>query len=86
MQFLLLVLPGFFITYLLMIKNSLPRYMSDNDLSNFLKKIEQLNQIAELIKNNPSKKLSLSKCKNHDEVIKLTTEWGFDIGKRWGEY
>ena len=79
-------LPGFFITYLLMIKNSLPRYMSDNDLSNFLKKIEQLNQIAELIKNNPSKKLSISKCKNHDEVIKLTTEWGFDIGKRWGEY
>ena len=46
--------------------------MSDKDLSNFLKKIEQLNQIAELVKNNPSKKLSLSKCKNHDEVIKLT--------------
>ena len=46
--------------------------MSDKDLSNFLKKIEQLNQIAELIKNNPSKKLSLSKCENHDEVIKLT--------------
>ncbi len=80
------MLPGFFITYLLMIKNLLPRQMSDKDLSNFLKKIEQLNQIAELIKNNPSKKLSLSKCKNHDEVIKLTTEWGFDIGKRWGEY
>ena len=80
------MLPGFFITYLLMIKNLVPRQMSDKDLSNFLKKIEQLNQIAELIKNNPSKKLSLSKCKNHDEVIRLTTEWGFDIGKRWGEY
>ena len=60
--------------------------MSDKDLRNFLKKIEQLNQIAELIKNNPSKKLSLSKCKNHDEVIILTSKWGFDIGKRWGEY
>ena len=69
MQFWLLVLPGFFITYLLMIKNLVPRKMSDKDLSNFLKKIEQLNQIAELIKNKPSKKLSLSKCKNHDEVI-----------------
>ena len=45
--------------------------MADKDLNNFLKKIEQLNQIADLIKNNPSKKLSLSKCKNHDEVIKL---------------
>ena len=81
-----MALPGFFITYLLMIKNLLLRQMSDKDLSNFLKKIEQLNQIAELIKNNPSKKLSLSKCKNHNEVIRLTTEWGFDIGKRWEEY
>ena len=53
--------------------------MSNKDLSNFLKKIEQLNQIAELIKNNPSKKLILSKCKNHDEVIKLTTEWGLSL-------
>jgi len=32
-----------------MIKNLVPRYMSDKDLTNFLKKIEQLNQIAELI-------------------------------------
>ena len=37
--------------------------MSDKDLSNFLKKIEQLNQIAELIKNNPSKKLSLQNAR-----------------------
>ena len=59
---------------------------SKNRLNKILNKIEQLNQIAEIIKNNPSKKLSLSKCKNHDEVIRLTTEWGFDIGKRWGEY
>ena len=54
--------------------------MSDKDLSNFLKKIEQLNQIAELIKNNPSKKLSLSKCKNHDAVsythLTLPTTFG----------
>ncbi len=68
-----------------MIKNLVPRLMSDKDLNKFLKKIEQLNQIAALIKNNPSKKLSLSKCKNHEEVIRLTSKWGFDIGKRWGE-
>ena len=43
--------------------------MSDKDLSNFLKKIEQLNQVTELIKNNTSKKLPLSKCKNHFEEI-----------------
>lgn len=60
--------------------------MSDKDLNNFLKKIVQLNQIAELIRNNPQKKMALSNCKTHEEVIKLTTKWGFKIGKRWGEY
>ena len=60
--------------------------MSEKDLNNFLKKIEQLNQIAEIIKSNPHKKSLLSECKNHEEVIKLTAKWGFDIGKRWGEY
>ena len=69
-----------------MIKNLVPRKMSDKDLSNFLNKIEQLNQIVELINNDPSKKLSLAKCKNHIEVIRLTSQWSFDIGKRWGEY
>ena len=59
--------------------------MSDNDLNKFLEKIEQLNQIANLIKNDSTKKNLLSNCKNHDEVIKLTSEWGFEIGKRWGE-
>ena len=59
--------------------------MSDKDLYKFLKKIEQLNLIANLIKENPQKRRELSKCKNHEEVIKLTTQWGFEIGKRWGE-
>ena len=60
--------------------------MSDKDLNNFLKKIEQLNQIVEIIKNNPQKREILSNCKNHEDVIKLTSKWGFEIGKRWGEY
>ena len=60
--------------------------MSDKDLANFLQKIEQLNQIAKLIKKNPQKKKLLANCKNHNEVINLTSEWGFEIGKRWGEY
>ena len=60
--------------------------MSENDLINFLKKIEQLNKISELIDNNPIKKKELSDCKNHEEVITLTNKWGFEIGKRWGEY
>ena len=60
--------------------------MAEKDLINFLNKIEQLNDISELIKNNPIRKKELSECKNHDEVIKLTSRWGFEIGKRWGEY
>ena len=60
--------------------------MAEKDLVNFLKKIEQLNKISELIKNNPVKKKELSDCNNHEEVISLTSKWGFEIGKRWGEY
>ena len=60
--------------------------MAEKDLINFLKKIEQLNKISELIKNNPKKRKELSNCKSHDEVISLTSKWGFSISKRWGEY
>ena len=60
--------------------------MAERDLVNFLKKIEQLNKISELIEKNPSKKKALSDCNNHEDVINLTSKWGFEIGKRWGEY
>ena len=60
--------------------------MSENDLNKFLNKIEQLNQIAKLVNNNPHKKEALSSCKTHEEVIRLASSWGFEIGKRWGEY
>ena len=60
--------------------------MAEKDLINFLKKIEQLNKISELIKNDPTKKKELSDCKIHEEVVNLTSKWGFDIGRRWGEY
>tara|TARA_B100000945_G_scaffold20935_1_gene15019 strand:+ start:262 stop:444 length:183 start_codon:yes stop_codon:yes gene_type:complete len=59
--------------------------MAEKDLNNFLKKIDQLKKISELIKRNPDKKKELSECSNHEEVINLTSKWGFDIGKRWGE-
>ena len=38
------------------------------------------------IEKNPIKKKELSDCKNHEDVINLTSKWGFEIGKRWGEY
>ena len=59
--------------------------MAKKDLEKFLKKIKQLNSLEELINKYPDKKQQLMKCSNHEEVIQLTSEWGFDIGKRWGE-
>ena len=60
--------------------------MAEQDLINFQKKIEQLNKILVFIEKNPLKKKELSDCKNHEEVIKLTSKWGFEISKRWGEH
>ena len=60
--------------------------MAEADLCNFLNKIEQLNLIVEEINRNSKKRKELSNCKNHEEVINLTSKWGFNIGKRWGEH
>ena len=59
--------------------------MSKSDLKKFLMKIHQLNLIVEMIDKDSSKKEALSNCRNHEEVIKLTNSWGFEISKRWGE-
>tara|TARA_B100000214_G_C23674796_1_gene493628 strand:- start:169 stop:351 length:183 start_codon:yes stop_codon:yes gene_type:complete len=59
--------------------------MSKRDLEKFLRKIDQLNLIVELIEKDLSKKEALSRCRTHEEVINLTNSWGFQISKRWGE-
>ena len=60
--------------------------MSVKDLDKFLQKVEQLNSLIKMISESPEKKKILSNCTNHDEVVKLASKWGFEIGKRWGEY
>ena len=78
---------GFYTIFSLMTGNTPHNIkMAEKDLKIFLKKIEQLNMIKEMIENNPLKKKELSDCKNHLEVISLTSKWGFEISKRWGEY
>ncbi|HRD41344.1 MAG TPA: Nif11 domain/cupin domain-containing protein, partial [Prochlorococcaceae cyanobacterium AMR_MDS_5431] len=59
--------------------------MAEHDLQIFLQKIEQLNQLVSLINSEPTKRAELVQCSSHNQVIKLTEEWGFSIGKRWGE-
>ncbi len=59
--------------------------MTKKDLEKFINKIDQLNKILLLIEQSKERKEELSRCSNHEEVIKLTKSWGFEIGKRWGE-
>ena len=59
--------------------------MAKEDYERFLYKIDQLNQFVELIKNSPEKYQLIINCKTHDDVVELANQWGYEIGKRWGE-
>ena len=65
--------------------NTIFLIMTKEDLEKFINKIDQLNKILRLIEQSNERKEELCKCSNHEEVIKLTKSWGFEIGKRWGE-
>ena len=60
--------------------------MTKRDYNNFKNKVAQLNNLIEIVDSSPEKYNSLIDCKNHDEVVELAREWGYEIGKRWGEY
>ena len=60
--------------------------MAKKDYERFLYKIDQLNQLVELINNSPEKYQLIINCKTHDDVVNLAKYWGYEIGKRWGEY
>ena len=59
--------------------------MSKKDYDQFVYKINQLNQMVELINKSPEKYKLIISCKTHEEVVKLAKNWGYEIGKRWGE-
>ena len=59
--------------------------MAKEDYERFLYKIDQLNQFVELIKNSPEKYQLIISCKTHADVVELAKQWGYEIGKRWGE-
>ncbi len=59
--------------------------MSKKDYEMFLEKIDQLNQLVELVNKSPEKYELIISCETHEDVIKLTKKWGYKIGKRWGE-
>ncbi len=59
--------------------------MTKKDYEKFLYKINQLNQLVDLINNSPEKYQLIIRCKTHKEVVELAKKWGYEIGKRWGE-
>ncbi len=59
--------------------------MSKKDYEGFLYKVDQLNQLVELIKNSPDKYDLIIRCQSHKDVVELAKKWGYEIGKRWGE-
>ena len=59
--------------------------MTKKDYEKFIYKIDQLNQLVESVINSPEKYDLIIKCKTHEEVVELAKQWGYSIGKRWGE-
>ena len=60
--------------------------MTKQDYEKFIYKIKQLNELVKFINDSPEKYKLFIKCKNHQEVVDLAKQWGYEIGKRWGEY
>ncbi len=59
--------------------------MSKQDYERFLFKIDQLNKLVELINNSPEKHKLFINCKTHEDIVRLAKQWGYEIGRRWGE-
>ena len=59
--------------------------MTIKDYKKFLYKIDQLNQLVQLINESPDKYQLIISCKTHEDVVELAKQWGYEIGKRWGE-
>tara|TARA_B100001029_G_C15049305_1_gene449516 strand:+ start:1713 stop:1892 length:180 start_codon:yes stop_codon:yes gene_type:complete len=59
--------------------------MTKKNYERFIYKIDQLNKLVELINDSPEKYKLIIKCETHQEVVELANQWGFEIGKRWGE-
>tara|TARA_B100000700_G_scaffold324919_1_gene432296 strand:+ start:4924 stop:5106 length:183 start_codon:yes stop_codon:yes gene_type:complete len=59
--------------------------MTKKDYERFLYKINQLNKLVDLINKSPDKYQLFINCKTHKEIVELANNWGYKIGKRWGE-
>ena len=59
--------------------------MAEAQLQQFLNKIQQLNAFVALSEAQPALRDALRNCNSHHEVVALAAQFGFDIGRRWGD-
>jgi cupin 2 domain-containing protein len=59
--------------------------MAEEQLQQFLKKVQQLNAFVALSEEQPALRRALQNCSQHHEVVMLAAQQGFDIGRRWGD-
>jgi cupin 2 domain-containing protein len=59
--------------------------MAEEDLQAFLHKVEQLNAFVALSLADAALGDALRRCDDHDGVVGLARQHGFEIGRRWGE-
>lgn len=60
--------------------------MAEDDLQRFLHKVQQLNALVSSLEGDPDRRALLAACSDHNAVVKLASEWGYNIGRRWGEH
>ena len=59
--------------------------MAEEDLKRFLHKVEQLNALVSSLEADDERRRLLAACSDHNAVVTLAAEWGYRIGRRWGE-
>lgn len=59
--------------------------MAEADLQRFLHKVQQLNALVASLDTDPGRRDALVACSDHNQVVQLARDWGFEIGRRWGE-
>ena len=59
--------------------------MAEAQLQQFLEKVRQLNAFVALSEAQPDLRQALRNCSNHHEVVSLAAQYGFEIGRRWGD-
>lgn len=59
--------------------------MAEEQLQQFLAKVQALNDFVALSQADPAVHQALADCSSHHEVVALARRFGLDIGRRWGE-